>query len=81
MLSAKNLGLAGGILWGAVVFVFTFVWLATGYAGEFLVGLAGVYPGYSLTVGGAFIGGIYGFIDAFIMFYILAWLYNKFQRQ
>ena len=78
MLNAKNLGLAGGILWGLAMFICTVVSIYTGYAGLFLDAMAGIYPGYDVSWGGSIIGLIYGFFDAFIGLYILAWLYNRF---
>lgn len=77
MLDPKRLGVAGGILWGAVMFICTLLALFTGYSREFLQLMATVYPGYDISWGGAFIGLLYGFVDAFIGLYILAWLYNK----
>jgi len=77
MLDPKRLGVAGGILWGAVMFICTLLALFTGYSQEFLQLMASIYPGYGISFGGAFIGFIYGFIDAAIGLYILAWLYNR----
>lgn len=78
MVNPKALGLAGGVFWGASMLVLTFINIYTGYASMWLALLADVYPGYSVTFAGAFIGLVYGFLDAFIGLYILAWLYNKF---
>ena len=77
MLDQRRLGLAGGILWGAAMFICTVLSLYIGYSTEFLQLMSTVYPGYTITWAGAFIGLLYGFVDAFIGLYILAWLYNK----
>ena len=80
-LNAKNLGIAGGIVWGAAVLIVTLVSVGTGYGVAFLTLLASLYPGYSISVVGAVIGLIYGFIDAFIGLYIFAWIYNKLEAR
>ncbi|QVL56717.1 MAG: bacteriophage holin [Simkaniaceae bacterium] len=78
MLKVSKFGLAGGVLWGAMMFICTVLSIYTGYADTFLLAMKSCYPGYSLTWGGAFLGLIYGFIDGFVGLAILAWLYNKF---
>ena len=80
MLKPKELGLAGGVLWGATVFVLTIISAASGYAAGFLDLIAGVYPGYYVTYAGSIIGAIYGFFDGFICLFLLAWIYNKFSK-
>lgn len=77
MLNCKKLGLAGGIIWSFSMFICTILALYTGYSSEFLNLIATVYLGFSISWTGAFIGLIYGFIDAFVGFYLLAYLYNK----
>lgn len=78
-LDAKALGLAGGILWAACVFLCT-LWVVWRGGGEHLELLAQFYLGYSVSVAGAFIGLVYGFVDGFIGGWLLAWLYNRFAR-
>ena len=77
MLDAKRLGLAGGILGAIFMLVFTLISVGTGYAHEWLGHLTSLYPGYAVSVGGAIVGLIYGFIDGFVWFYLLAWFSNK----
>ena len=79
MLNAKALGLAGGVLWGLSMFVMTFVGMYfPGYAMEFYGFMVSVYPGYDLSVAGAFLGLVYGFLDAGIGLLVFGWLYNYF---
>lgn len=78
MLNEKNLGLAVGIFWGISLFLLTLISFYTGYASHWLGLIADVYPGYSITWPGSFIGLAYGFVDGFVSLYIIAWLYNKF---
>jgi len=77
LLNARKLGLAGGILWGLSMLVITLLCLWTGYGALFLDVMENVYPGYSISWGGSIVGLVYGFIDGFVGFFLLAWLYNK----
>lgn len=77
MLHSLRLGIAGGLIWSVSLFVLTFVWMNTDYAPMFQDFMMQVYPGYEISVKGAFIGSIWGFLDSFIGFYLLAWIYNK----
>lgn len=76
MIDAKRLGLAGGILWGLVLFFVTLLSSKTGYASVFLTMLSGIYPGFEISAGGSLLGLIYGFLDGFIGLYLLITLYN-----
>lgn len=75
-LNAKNLGLAGGIMWGFILFIVTLVSDMNGYAIEFLNVIKSIYPGYSISLIGSIIGLAYGFVDAFVALFIFAWIYN-----
>jgi hypothetical protein len=77
MINPRRLGLAAGILWGFCMFLTTIVSIYTGYAQDFLMSMSSVYPGYTISWGGSFLGLIYGFFDSGIGFFLLAWLYNK----
>lgn len=77
MLNPARLGLSGGILWALCMFICTIISIYTGYASDFFNIIAGVYPGYSISWPGAFIGLAYGFADGFIGLFLLAWIYNK----
>jgi hypothetical protein len=80
-LNTKNLALAGGILWGGVMFIFTLVALWTGYGTEFLNLVGTIYKGYSVSALGSIIGLIYGFVDSFIGLWIFGWIYNKLEER
>ena len=76
------LGLSLGIVWGGALFVTTWLSYFTGYGRLFLEALAvSLYPGYTISPGGSFIGLLYGFLDLFIMGTILGWVYNKIVRE
>lgn len=72
------LGVGLGFVWGVSLFITTWVSFYTGYADLFLKTLAGsIYPGYSISPVGSFLGLIYGFLDGFIGGAVIAWIYNK----
>jgi len=77
-MKALSLGLAGGVVWGLAIFVTTLISMGTAYGDAFLTMLASIYPGFAISVPGAFLGFAYGFVDAFIGLVILAWLYKAF---
>ena len=81
MIHKNALGLAGGILWGAVCFLTTLISVYTGYADAFLGMLSTIYPGYTISLMGSFVGLVYGFIDGFIGLYLLALLYTYFEKK
>lgn len=77
MLNSRKLGVAGGILWGGILFLTTILSLYTGYAQSWLAQWESIYPWYSISWPGSFAGLLFGFFDAFIGFFLLGWLYNK----
>lgn len=80
-LDVKALGLAGGILWGASIFVLT--WLGMfGYGSLIAASMVKqYYVGYSVSPLGSVIGAVYGFFDAGIGCALLALLYNKLAKK
>jgi len=80
MINAKNFGIAAGIVWGLGMLITTFISMFTGYADQWLALMGNIYPGYSISWWGCIVGFIYGFIDAFVGLFLLAWFYNKLNR-
>ncbi|MFC1769255.1 bacteriophage holin [Nanoarchaeota archaeon] len=80
-LNKKAFALTAGIMWAACMFILTLVSLYTGYATGIMNALAGIYPGYTISLVGSIVGLVYGFIDAFIGLYIFAWLYNLLEKK
>ena len=76
-LNLKAFALAGGILWGASLFVLT--WLSLwGYGNVDAASIVkSYYLGYSVSPIGSVIGAVYGFFDAGIGCAIFALIYNK----
>lgn len=81
-LSIKGLGLSIGVLWGIYLFILGLAstaginlpWFNAGIIQQ----LAVVYKGFSASIGGSFLGLIYGFVCGFVGGALTAWLYNKF---
>lgn len=76
-INPMTLGIAGGILWGLGLSLMTLVNIMTGYGDFFLQMVQSIYPGYHASMMGIIVALVYGFIDVFVGFYLLAWLYNK----
>ncbi len=77
-LDSMAMGLAFGVLWAAGVLIIGLLATFTGYGSELIASLGTVYLGLEATLVGVVIGAVWGFVDAFIGGYVLAWLYNKF---
>lgn len=80
-LNLKALGFAAGIIWGVAVFLMTLVSIGSEYGDKVLKGVESIYPGYSVSVGGAFIGLVYGFVDGFVCALIFGLIYNAFIKE
>ncbi len=80
-LNSKRLGLAGGIVGGAVAFITTLFSVATGYGTTFLQVYASLHPFYSISIVGAFLALVYSFICWFVMGFVLAKIYNWLGRK
>jgi len=76
-LSVKAFALAGGILWGASLFILTWlqIWGYGSITADAMV--KSYYIWYSVTPVGSVVGAICGFLDAGIACAIFALIYNK----
>jgi len=75
-LNTKSFALAAGIIYAAC-FLFGTLWVLIIGKPAGLEFITSIYPGYSVSVPGAFIGLVYGFVEGLIFGFIFAWLYNK----
>lgn len=77
-LNIKAFAIAFGVWWGIGLFILA-LWMSAmqGMNGQGWM-MQGVYPGYSWSIAGAFIGLAWGFVCGVICGAILAWLYNFF---
>jgi len=87
-LDGKALGISLGVLWGGTIFLATILlivkaWLGIHHpagapVGPTLLKLGQFYMGYSMSLGGAILGGIYGFFNGYVGGYLIAKIYNLF---
>lgn len=79
-LDLKAFAFACSILWGSVIFLVTWwIIILDGASGD-PTWLGQIYRGYSISVGGSFIGLVWGLVDGLIGGAVLAWLYNRFAK-
>jgi len=64
--------LIGGSFWGLTLCLLTLISAATGYGRSFLNLVAGIYPNYSVSFTGSFVVLLFGFMDGFIICYLIA---------
>lgn len=81
-LSIKALAITGAILWGIYMFLAALLAKANieiiWFSNKIFDLLVSIYPGLSATIGGAFIGLIWGAVCGAICGGILSWVYNRF---
>ena len=77
-LNACAFGLAFGIIWALVIFFIAIIGIWSDWCGDFLRMVSSIYIGTGASWGGAFIGLVWGFVDGFICFWLVALLYNSF---
>ncbi len=75
-LSPARLGFAFGLLGGLDLLLLGWAGWVWGFAAPFINILGSAYLGYSPTFLGGIVGGIWGFIDFFIFFWLAALIYN-----
>ena len=71
-------GLSLGVVWGAAVLVVGLLSHFFEYGTAFVTAMGVMYIGYEPSILGGFIGGLMGFIDAFVVGALIACLYNVF---
>lgn len=76
-MKTKQAAVAGGIIWGAVLFLTTLANIYFGYGTAFLNVWTSIYPGFSLSLVGSVVGFVYGFLDMFVGIYIIVWVYKQ----
>ncbi|MCK4577804.1 MAG: bacteriophage holin [Candidatus Marinimicrobia bacterium] len=79
-LNVKAFALACGLLCGlGLLFITWWIILFEGPSGDVTM-IGRVYRGYNISVGGSFIGLLWGLVDGAIGGAIFAWLYNIFNK-
>jgi hypothetical protein len=71
------IGLSLGLLWGVSLLILGLIahWCSS-YGREFITMIGSIYPGYTQSISGSFIGLAWGFVDLFCAGFIFALLYN-----
>jgi len=72
----KTTAITIGLFWAVCLFIITLISYKIGYGKEFLKSIVSIYPGFSITIKGAFIGLIWGFLDGFIGTYLFVWVWK-----
>lgn len=76
-LDVKAFGMALGIVWGGAMFLLGVVDIFTTWGDAWGAIMSTIYIGYTPTLLGSVIGGVWGFCDAGIGGVVVAWLYNR----
>src|SRR5215210_6249839 len=81
-LNARAWGIAVGMLFGSALFLGTIVLVMRGGArvGPHLGMLWVFFPGYRVTIGGAFIGFVYAFVIGYAVGRVIGSVYNGLGR-
>jgi hypothetical protein len=75
-LNPVALGIGGGVAWGLCIFGVGLMATYANMAVPFVNTLGSAYLGYAPTLVGSIIGLIWAFVDAFVLLFITAWIYN-----
>jgi len=76
-LDLKAFGLSLGIVWSFAMLSLGLINLGYHWGSSIVEVMSTLYIGYKPTILGSIIGGIWGFLDAGIGGFVVAWLYNK----
>ena len=79
-MNVKAFGMACGVLWGGAMLIAGLIDTVSTWGDAWGEVVASVYLGYTPTVLGSIVIGIWGFVTAGIWGLILAKLYNKFSK-
>ncbi len=73
---AAKFGLAFGIVYALIFFLYGAVAALFGWGAEFATMIGDFYFGFGPTLAGALIGTVWGFALGFVFFALSAWIYN-----
>jgi hypothetical protein len=80
-LEKLSLGLSLGLVCGFCLLIATLMLVISQAEATFLISLKHFYPGYSITLTGAFVGFFWAFVDGFIAGWLIALFYNLFSKK
>jgi hypothetical protein len=76
-LDVRAFAIACGLTWGLAMFALGVIDIFTTWGDVFGAIMSKMYIGYSPTLLGSIIGGVWGFCDAGVGGLVFAWIYNK----
>jgi hypothetical protein len=76
-LHTTKFGLAFGIVYAVVFFLYGALAALFGWGGPMAEMIGSFYVGFGPTLGGALVGALWGFAVGFVFFAVAAWIYNK----
>ena len=76
-LHTAKFGLAFGIVYAVVFFLYGALAALFGWGGTMAEMIGSFYVGFGPTLGGALVGALWGFAVGFVFFAVAAWIYNK----
>lgn len=79
-LHAFSLGISAGLVFGLYMVGLTIAAMHWGIMTDMLNMMVGTLPGYALTYKGAGFGFLYGFLEGFVLFWLIAVFYNLFAK-
>jgi len=80
-LDAMKFGIAGGAISALFVMMLALGSAFMGWGTGLLDSLATMYVGYKAGFVGGLIGAVWAFVEGFVTFYLLAWVYDYLQRE
>lgn len=80
-LDTMKFGLAGGIISALFAFVLALGAAFAGWGNGMVDSLSTMYVGYKAGVVGGLIGAVWAFVEGFITFYAIAWVYDYLQKE
>ena len=76
-LNPVKFGIAFGILYAAIFFLYAILAVLFGWGGELIELIGGLYFGFGASFVGALVGAVWGLALGFIFFGGAAWIYNR----
>ncbi|MGH6917525.1 MAG: bacteriophage holin [Geminicoccaceae bacterium] len=76
-LHATKLGIAFGIVYAVLFFLWGLLAAVFGWGGAMAEMIGSFYLGFGPTLAGALVGALWGFAVGFVFFALAAWIYNR----
>ena len=80
-LDAMKFGLAGGAISALFIMILALGSAFAGWGTGILESLSSMYIGYKAGLLGGLIGAAWAFVEGFVTFYMIAWVYDYLQKE